>query len=381
MKEVFAVSAIGSLELKNRFVRSATWEGMADEKGRPRKQYLETMTTLARGGVGLIITGHAFVSPEGQATPWQLAIDRDDCLEGLREITAAVHAAGGKIVAQLAHAGFYAAAGITGLPRLVASPQESQDPSPQKEIDKQGLQELIGAYTAAAGRAWKAGFDGIQIHMAHGYLLSQWLSPAFNNRTDAYGGDIENRCRLHREICGAIRETVGRDFPLLIKINCEDYIENGLTRKDALAVVKSLTAGGVDAVELSGGTIASGRLSPSRSRINAPEKEAYFREAARIFKENQDVPLLLVGGIRSREVAAGLLAKGAADFISLSRPLIREPGLIRRWEDGDHRPAACISDNLCFAPAFEGRGIYCVTAEREAARCGKIVDETAVEIP
>jgi len=166
MKEVFAVSAIGSLELKNRFVRSATWEGMADEKGRPRKQYLETMTTLARGGVGLIITGHAFVSPEGQATPWQLAIDRDDCLEGLREITAAVHAAGGKIVAQLAHAGFYAAAGITGLPRLVASPQESQDPSPQKEIDKQGLQELLGAYAAAAGRARKAGFDGVQVHMA-----------------------------------------------------------------------------------------------------------------------------------------------------------------------------------------------------------------------
>ena len=375
MKEVFSVSAIGSLELKNRFVRSATWEGMADEAGRPRPQYLETMIALARGGVGLIITGHAFVSPEGQATPWQLAIDRDDCLEGLREITAAVHAAGGKIVAQLAHAGFYAAAGITGLPRLVASPQESQDPSPQKEIDKQGLQELLGAYAAAAGRARKAGFDGVQVHMAHGYLLSQFLSPAFNRRRDGYGGDIHNRSRIHREICGAIRDTVGKDYPLLIKLNAQDFIENGLTVPEAAAAARLMVDAGVDAVELSGGTIISGRLSPSRTKINAPEKEAYFREEARWLRENVQVPLLLVGGNRSYEVAAGLLAEGAADYISLSRPLIREADLIRRWEEGDRRPAACVSDNLCFAPAFEGRGIYCVTAERKAARSGKIVRE------
>jgi len=375
MKEVFAVSAIGSLELKNRFVRSATWEGMADEAGRPRPQYLETMIALARGGVGLIITGHAFVSPEGQATPWQLAIDRDDCREGLQEITAAVHAAGGKIVVQLAHAGFFAAAGITGRDRLVVSPQESQDPSPQKEIDKQGLQELLGAYAAAAGRARKAGFDGVQVHMAHGYLLSQFLSPAFNRRRDGYGGDIHNRSRIHREICGAIRDTVGKDYPLLIKLNAQDFIENGLTVPEAAAAARLMVDAGVDAVELSGGMIISGRLSPSRTKINAPEKEAYFREEARWLRENVQVPLLLVGGNRSYEVAAGLLAEGAADYISLSRPLIREADLIRRWEDGDRRPAACVSDNLCFAPAFEGRGIYCVTAERKAARSGKIVRE------
>ena len=346
MKEVFSVSAIGSLELKNRFVRSATWEGMADEAGRPRPQYLETMIALARGGVGLIITGHAFVSPEGQATPWQLAIDRDDCREGLQEITAAVHAAGGKIVVQLAHAGFFAAAGITGRDRLVVSPQESQDPSPQKEIDKQGLQELLGAYAAAAGRARKAGFDGVQVHMAHGYLLSQFLSPAFNRRRDGYGGDIHNRSRIHREICGAIRDTVGKDYPLLIKLNAQDFIENGLTVPEAAAAARLMVDAGVDAVELSGGTIISGRLSPSRTKINAPEKEAYFREEARWLRENVQVPLLLVGGNRSYEVAAGLLAEGAADYISLSRPLIREADLIRRWEEGDRRPAACVSDNL-----------------------------------
>ncbi|MDI9570682.1 MAG: NADH:flavin oxidoreductase [Pseudomonadota bacterium] len=370
MADPFESGAIGALELKNRFVRSATWEGMADEKGAPRRQYLETMTALARGGVGLIVTGHAFVSPEGRATPWQLAIDRDERLEGLREITAAVHAAGGKIVVQLAHAGLFAAAGLTGLPRLVVSPQESKDPSPQKELDKSGLQELIDAFAAAAGRARLAGFDGVQVHMAHGYLLSQFLSPAFNRRRDGYGGDIRNRSRIHREICGAIRDNVGRDYPLLIKLNAQDFIDNGLTVPEAASAARLMVDAGVDALELSGGTLASGHLSPSRPRINAPEKEAYFREEARWLRENVPAPLLLVGGNRSYEVAAALLAEGVADYISLSRPLIREADLIRRWEAGDRRPSACISDNRCFAPALEGKGIYCVTAEREAARSG-----------
>ena len=368
MRGLFSVSAINTLELKNRFVRSATWEGMADEEGRPRPQYLEAMTALARGGVGLIITGHAFVSPEGRATPWQLAIDRDDCLTGLQEITAAVHAAGGKIAVQLAHAGFFAAAGISGRDRLVVSRQESRDPSPQKEIDKRDMQELIGAYAAAAGRARKAGFDGVQLHMAHGYLLSQFLSPAFNRRNDAYGGDIYKRSRIHRDICGAIRDTVGKDFPLLIKLNAQDFIENGLTVPEAATAARLMVEAGVDAVELSGGMIISGRLSPSRTKINTPEKEAYFREEARWLRETVPVPLLLVGGNRSYEVAAQLVADGVADYISLSRPLIREPGLIRRWQEGDRRPAACISDNLCFAPACEGKGIYCVTRERELAK-------------
>jgi 2,4-dienoyl-CoA reductase-like NADH-dependent reductase (Old Yellow Enzyme family) len=121
----------------------------------------------------------------------------------------------------------------------------------------------------------------------------------------------------------------------------------------------------VDAVELSGGTIVSGKLSPSRTRINAPEREAYFRAEAQIVRDAVNLPLILVGGNRSYAVADLLVADGTADYISMSRPLIREPELIRRWQEGDRRPAACISDNLCFAPALEGRGVYCVTRERE----------------
>jgi 2,4-dienoyl-CoA reductase-like NADH-dependent reductase (Old Yellow Enzyme family) len=365
MGKLFENSFIGGLELKNRFVRSATWEGMADQDGNPTPKLMKTMTALAAGGVGLIITSHAFVSPEGRATPWQLAIEKDERIDGLRKMTDAVHAAGGRIAVQLAHAGTFAAAALSGMPRLVVSPAEGSDPSPQKEMDGKDIKAVIAAYAAAAGRAKAAGFDGLQIHSAHGYLLSQFLSPAFNQRQDEYGGDIGNRSRIHREICHAIREMVGKDFPLLIKINGRDFIENGLTADDAALAVRLLAAAGVDAVELSGGTIVSGKLSPSRSRINAPEREAYFREEAQKLREAVNLPLILVGGNRSFEVADLLVADGTADYISMSRPLIREPELIRRWQEGDLRKAECISDNLCFAPALEGRGVYCVTRERE----------------
>ncbi|MCK9196235.1 MAG: NADH:flavin oxidoreductase [Syntrophales bacterium] len=365
MSKLFANSAINNLELKNRFVRSATWEGMADQDGNPTAKLLETMTALAAGGVGLIITSHSFVSPEGRATPWQLAIDKDDRIDGLRKMTDLVHAAGGRIAVQLAHAGTFAAAALSGMPRLVVSKAESSDPSPQKEMEGKDIKAIVTAYAEAAGRAKAAGFDGLQIHAAHGYLLSQFLSPAFNKRHDGYGGDISNRIRIHRDICHTIREAVGRHFPILIKINGQDFIENGLTTEDAATTVRMLAAAGVDAVELSGGTIVSGKLSPSRTRISAPEREAYFRAEARIVRDAVNLPLILVGGNRSFEVADLLATDGTADYISMSRPFIREPELIRRWQEGDRRPAACISDNLCFTPALEGRGVYCVTRERE----------------
>ncbi|MCX5828215.1 MAG: NADH:flavin oxidoreductase [Deltaproteobacteria bacterium] len=365
MGNLFGKSAINGLELKNRFVRSATWEGMADQDGNPTPKLLETMTALAAGGVGLSITSHAFVSPDGRATPWQLAIDKDERIDGLRKMTDAVHAAGGRIAVQLAHAGAFAAAALSGMPRLVVSPAEGSDPSPQKEMETKDIKAIIEAYAVAAERAKAAGFDGLQIHAAHGYLLSQFLSPAFNKRRDDYGGDIRHRVRIHREICHTIRETVGKDFPILIKMNCRDFIENGLTTEDSVAAAKLLVAAGIDAVELSGGTIISGKFSPSRSRINDPGKEAYFREEARAFKDAIRVPLILVGGNRSFEVADQLVEGGTADYISMSRPFIREPELIRRWQEGDLRKAECISDNLCFTPALEGRGVYCVTRERE----------------
>jgi len=368
MSKLFEISAINGMKLSNRFVRSGTWEGMSTHDGTVTPKLIETATALARGGVGLIISSHAYVRPEGQAAPWQLGIYKDEFIDGLQKMTAAVHACGGKIVLQLAHAGNFAAEQLTRRPPLVVSDFEGLAESPRKEITAQDFREIVIAFADAARRAKSAGFDGIQIHSAHGYLLSQFLSPAFNRRQDNYGGKVGNRARIHLEVYDAIRKAVGKDYPVFIKMNCRDFIENGLNLEDSLEVASLLANAGIDAIELSGGLITGGKLSPSRPEINSEDKEAYFMEEARAFKRQIDIPLILVGGIRSFEVAERLLEEGAADYISMSRPFIREPGLINRWRAGDRRKAECKSDNLCFRPGLKGEGIYCVVEKREKTK-------------
>ncbi len=369
MSKLFEATEIKTLALPNRLVRSATWEGMADEDGGVTPRLIETMKTLAGGGVGLIISGHAFVSPEGQASPWQLGIHRDDLVPGLRELTGAVHGEGGRIVLQLAHAGNFAAEDLTGQPPLVVSDFEGLAERPRKEMTSEDIEGIVRAFADAASRARSAGFDGVQIHSAHGYLLSQFLSPFFNRRRDGYGGSVRNRARIHLETCRAIREAVGGDYPVLIKLNCRDFVEGGLSLEDSLEVAALLAAdGGIDAVELSGGVIHGGRLSPSRRGIGSVEKEAYFREYAPAFKERVPLPLILVGGIRTFEVAEGLLRDGTVDLVSMSRPLICEPDLPQRWKAGDRRKSECRSDNLCFRPGLNGEGVHCVVKARKRSK-------------
>ena len=323
------------------------------------------MVALAKGGVGLIISSHAYVSREGQGTPWQLGIYDDNLVPGLREMVSAVHENGGRIVVQLAHAGQYAEVALTGRPALAVSDPVDHVQGDIKRITPAEMERLVFCYAQAATRAQKAGFDGIEIHSGHGYLLSQFLSPAYNRRQDEYGGSIENRVRIHLQIYQAIRAVVGADYPILIKMNGADFIDNGLTVDDSFQAARRFADAGFDAIEVSGGIIRTGRLSPSRAGITKVDKEAYFQEYASTFKREITVPLLLVGGFRSFEVAERMIAEGVADFISMSRPFIREPDLIHRWQNGDRRKAECKSDNLCFNPGFEGKGVYCVTREIE----------------
>lgn len=365
MSVLFESTEINGMKLDNRFVRSATWEGMAADNGAMTPKLRQTMVDLAEGGVGLIISGHAYVSSEGQAGPWQMGLYSDELVDGLKTMTDAVHDAGGKIVAQLAHAGHFANKKIIQQPPHVVSNFEGLSKSERHELTKEDIQKLVNAFANAAICAKDAGFDGVQIHSAHGYLLSQFLSPAYNRREDEYGGSIENRTRVHLETYNAIREAVGADYPVLIKINSEDCIENGLTLEDSVIAAKIIADAGFDAIELSGGTISSGKLSPSRAGINKEDKEAYFREAAAAYKKKIKIPLILVGGMRSLSVAEQIIANGTAEYISMSRPFIREPGLVKRWKSGDTSPARCKSDNMCFAPAMEGKGILCVVEAKE----------------
>ena len=365
MSKLFETSEINGMKLANRFVRSATWEGMAADDGACTPKLIDLMVSLAKGDVGLIITSHAYVSPEGQAGPWQLGVYKDELISGLTEMTKAVHDHGGKIVIQLAHAGYFANPKLTGQTPIAPSNAEGFAKGPRQEMNTDEIQGVVKAYGAAAKRAQKAGFDGVQIHSAHGYLLSQFLSPAFNQRKDEYGGDIRNRARALVEVLRETRRAVGKDYPVLVKMNCQDFIENGLQPEDALQAGKMLVENGIDAIELSGGVLIGGKLSPSRMGIKSAEKEAYFQNEARAFKKDISVPLILVGGNRSFQVAERLVNEGVTDYISLCRPLIREPDLIKRWKSGDLSKATCLSDNMCFMPAREGKGIYCLTEERE----------------
>jgi len=353
------------MKLANRFVRSATWEGMAADDGACTPRLIGLMTDLAKGGLGLIITSHAYVSREGQAGPWQLGVYSDALVPGLESMVKAVHENGGKIVMQLAHAGFFANAKLTGRTPMAPSNVEGFAKSPRREMTAEDIRNVVKSYCAAAKRAQNAGFDGVQIHAAHGYLLSQFLSPAFNRRSDEFGGEIGHRARALVEVLRQIRQTAGRDYPVLVKMNCRDFIENGLELEDSLKVGNLLVSEGIDAIELSGGVLIGSKLSPSRKGIKSEKKEAYFQNDARAFKKNVNAPLILVGGNRSFEVAERLINQGVADYISMSRPFIREPALINRWKAGDLRRATCVSDNQCFVPARKGQGIYCLTEERE----------------
>lgn len=353
------------MQLSNRFVRSATWEGMAGGDGSVTDKLIKTMADLAAGGVGLIISSHAYIRPDGQAGPWQLGVYKDDLVPGLRKMADSVHDRGGKIVMQINHAGQFALGQSKAL--CVSDPGE-QAKSGGIEMTGADIGEMVSAFADAARRAKEAGFDGVQIHCAHGYLLNQFLSPAFNKRRDEYGGSIANRARIHLEVLRAVKELVGKDYPILAKINSRDFIENGLELEDSVQAAVMLAGAGLDAIEVSGGLVTSGKLSPSRLGIDKEEKEAYFTEEIRAFRKAVQVPLALVGGIRSFTVAARLVEEGLADYISMSRPFIREPDLINRWKAGDLRKADCLSDGLCFKPGIEGKGIYCVVKEREQAK-------------
>ncbi len=372
MPELFEKTSINGIEMPNRFVRSATWEGLADPQGRATPELAKLYLDLVRGGVGLIITGHAYVSPEGMASPHQLGVHSDELIMDLEALTAAVHEEGGNIAIQISHSGCHGSYRLNKLQPLGPSPTEHQRGPDCKELSRDEIQRIVEDFTKAAVRADKAGFDGVQVHAAHGYLLSQFLSPFYNRREDDFGGSLKNRARVLMDIIGSIRAETGAELALLVKMNSEDFVENGLTVDEMLDVAGMLETAGIDAIELSGGTIHSPAQYNAirKGAIKTPDQEVYYREAATRFKKRVKTPLILVGGIRSYETAATLVETGTTDFVSLSRPLICEPEIVNRWRSGDIRRSECLNDNMCFTPAIRGRGLQCYIKEKKATASG-----------
>ncbi len=359
MSELFEETRINGMKIKNRFVRSATYEAMAGADGMANNKLLGCMAELASGEVGLIITGHTYVIKEGQAGPRQMGIHSDTMLDSLKRVALAVHEHGGVVAVQLAHAGKNGIGKDQYAP-LGPSDVFVKDIKRSSEMSIDDIKRTINAFGDAAKRAVASGFDAVQIHAAHGYLLSQFLSPYYNRRDDEYGGSLENRAKFLIEVYDNIRQNVGKSFPVMVKINSEDFLEGGITAKEILKVCHMLEDHGMDAIEMSGGTFESGKLIPSRVGTSKFEdREVYYRKAAKVFKKEMKIPLILVGGFLSFNIAQEVVRSGHADYIALSRPLIREPALIKRWAAGDRKKASCVSCNKCFLTLAMEEALHC----------------------
>jgi 2,4-dienoyl-CoA reductase-like NADH-dependent reductase (Old Yellow Enzyme family) len=366
MSTLFEQIGINGMTLKNRTVRSATWEGMCDPDGRPTKKLIQCYRDLALGGVGLIVSGYAFVRSEGRQAPGKMGIHTDAFAEDYQRMTHAVHEAGGRIAVQLVHAGGQTSIGMAGRQPIAPSAVKvEQYPEMPAALSKEEIEAITAAFGQGAGRAKSWGCDAVQLHGAHGYLINQFLSPLTNRREDDYGGTIENRSRFLVQVYERVRQTVGPDYPVLIKLNASDNLAGGLDIEDAVYAAGILSRAGINAIEVSAGTSASGAKNPARMKISKPEKEAYNLDLARRIKEAVDCPVMVVGGFRSYEVAEKVVGQDGMDAIALARPLVREPALINRWQQGDRAPARCISCNSCFVPASREGGIYCVVEKKE----------------
>ncbi|MBW1997772.1 MAG: NADH:flavin oxidoreductase [Deltaproteobacteria bacterium] len=367
MNILFESASIKNLEIKNRFVRSATADHASDEKGHITDTQIEIYKALGDGEIGLIITGITFVHVSGRISPHQVSIARDDCIPGLKKLTKAVHERGAKIAVQLFHAGRDALRSFEdrGFEPLAPSFVPGDPCFPYKgkyrAMTEDEIWEIVTAFGDAARRAREAGFDAVQVHGAHAYLFSQFLSPFTNLRQDQWGGDaLEDRLRFHKEVYRDIRGKVGDDYPVLIKLGVQDGFPGGLTFQEGKRAARELAELGFDALEISHGLRGKGYgATEFQVNIDTIAKEAYFRDWTRQIKKEVTVPVMMVGGIRSYEVAEDIITKGDADLISMSRPLVREPNLIRDWMQGDRHRATCISCNGCLEEIRNNRPLRC----------------------
>jgi len=294
---------------------------------------------LAQGGAGLIITGMFGICENSRNRQDMVQMYSDHFVSDLVPVIETVHENGGKIVVELGHTGVKA-----GVIEIGDHPYGPSDCKEARAMPLEEIRRMTAAYGEAARKAKAAGADGVQIHSAHGYLLSQFLSPYYNHRTDEYGGGIENRSRVLREIYASMREAVGPDFPILLKINYSDLIPGGLTGEECIWVCRELERAGLDAVEISSGV----SVSRESNSVQRGKGEAFNGEYALAAAAALHIPVISVGGYRTVKVMEEYLNRGDIAAISLSRPLIREPDLPRRWQADPSVKAACISCNQCF---------------------------------
>ncbi len=345
---------------KNRFIRSATWLGGADDKtGELSPAEIKRHSEIAAGGAGTLITGLAYISNEGKSFNREWGLHSDERINDVAMLSEEVHKFDSRLIVQLCHSGgqrdaslaegtvsFSPSGGIHPMRDFGTCPLSSHD-----------IKKVIADFGAAALRAKRGGADGVEIHGGHGFLLTQFLSPSINKRDDRYGGPFENRSRIFHEILDEVRAAVGDDFSIWFKISMAEGTEKGYGPEEGKALSVALLKSGADGIDVSSGTSYAGALNwPSILGVSAGESEAPFREYSKEIKKHASEKqlVILTGGLRSLPVMAGLIEDGTCDLLALSRPFIAEPDLINRWIEEDSRPTACISCNACFKTAKFG---------------------------
>lgn len=377
MNDVFAPAQLGPITLRNRVIKAATFEGRTPD-ALVTDDLIEFHREVAAGGVGMTTVAYCAVAPGGRTDRHQIWL-RPEAVPGLRRLTEAVHGAGAAVSAQIGHAGPVANAASNGVPALAPSRMFSPlSMRMMRSPDENRIRELVAAHAGAAKLAEEAGFDAVEIHFGHNYLVSSFLSPKLNRRADRYGGSLANRARLAREIAAAVREAVGGRLAVTAKLNMEDGVRGGLTVPESIQVAAWLEAdGSLDALELTAGSSllnpmllfhgdaprkSFGDVLPVPARWGFrmvgkaflkeyPYREAYLLERARHFRRELSMPLILLGGITNLDTMRLARAEGF-EFVAMGRALLREPNLLRRIQSDASTRSACVHCNECMPTIY-----------------------------
>jgi len=343
MVDLFKPYRIGGLEIRNRFIRSATTSAWSDENGVVRDEIIRYYEELAAGGVGLIIKGHLYVDPRGKAHNGMAGIHDDRVVPRLKELTDVVHRNGGAILAQINYGGYQASAGERmGPSDYTGKGWQARAMRPTE------IWDVVEKFGQASERAVQAGFDGVQLHAAHGYLISQFLSKHANTRTDEWGGDLKNRMRLLKEVYLDIRGRLGPDAIIGMKINGDDFSMDGFTVDESAQVCHAMASVGIDMIEVSGGGIGAEDKYRGRGRHTDPalSEPTFGGHCEKIRARTKPKALALVNGFKTKAAMQAVVDRGIADLISMSRPLIREPDLVNRLKEGQ-KEASCTRCDAC----------------------------------
>ncbi len=369
MMDVWRPININKLEIHNRFVFTAVGEGAATADGAPTTRWFDRYRFMSRkGAIGLLVTGHTYVHVSGKFKGNENGMDRDDLIPLYAKYLRTVHKDGSRIFMQLGHAGLLTHREFSGCPSLGPTAMQTLNGGEDTEaMTIEQIQEAIYYFAQAARRCREAGFDGVQLHAAHGYLLSEFLSSYFNKRKDEYGGTAAKCARMVVETIRAIRKEVGDDYPITLKMNGVDILEGGNSLEMSIEQAKLLEAAGLDNIEVSAGFGYS--FSPDGNKgpmklVNPRTFEGalYNGEYSKAFRQSLRIPITCVGGVRTFEHAQRVLNDGLGDLVGICRPLIREPDLVLLWKNGVHYNSTCLSCNKCCQTGRSPLGSHCGAA-------------------